>query len=73
MPRQEKALLTNAAALDLGDASRTKGGEKIGGHGTTSCPPGTPFFSHADSGRISRLDAFCLRVGRQANIYHRCK
>src|SRR3989338_2345506 len=55
MPRQERALLTNDAALVPGDASRTKGGEKIVGHEYTSSPPGPPFFGHADHLKIPRL------------------
>jgi hypothetical protein len=54
MPWQERALLPDDAALVPSDGDRTKGGEKINGHGTFSCPPGPPFFGLADAFNISR-------------------
>ena len=52
MPRQEWALLPDDAALVPGDAGGTESAEKIDGHENTSCPPGPPFFGHADQGSI---------------------
>lgn len=55
MPGQKRAFLADDAALVPRHADRTEDGKKIDGHGTTSCPPGPPFFGHADHYRIPRF------------------
>lgn len=68
---QERALLPDNAALVPGNAGRAKGGEKIDGHENASCPPGPPFFVHADQERIPQLRHRVVALGREAALPRR--
>jgi hypothetical protein len=65
MPRKERALLADDAALVPRNSDRTEDGKKFAGHGITSCPPCPPFFGLTDSCRISRAGTFCRRVSEK--------
>ena len=54
MPGKQWSLLTDDAALVPGDVVSAEGKKKINGHGSTSCPPGPPFFGLSDASKVSR-------------------
>jgi hypothetical protein len=49
VPWKERALLADDATIVPRDVGGTEGRKKIDGNGTTSCPPGPPFFGLADA------------------------
>jgi hypothetical protein len=68
MPGQQRSLPTDDATLVPGAADRKEGRKKIIGDGSTSCPPGSPFFGHADSNGIPCSRLCVVAVGGKAVI-----